>query len=288
MNKNLKLALIFVGVVAALVVVFNIESIHDWFEPDPDPSLFEKRLNEVKSKIEAMNGYDEKAYKDLVSDIDVWKNRKDINEEGRQSLRMTLYEGMIAKIKASYNNALANYNDNPTAAHNSMANNVKGLDAVAKDMKKTLDSDANEIKELHKLYTAIYNFVRGGHKPSVDFNEESFTWTSFDDHKRSFISAANSYRNNSLYSKLSHIKGFNEGLSESQVASKVEANRKSYYEELSDAIVECFSKSGDNQLESYKRVVNQFDDQTDDDSDAFNNLMRAYGIYRDSYSNSNL
>ena len=37
MNKNLKLALIFVGVVAALVVVFNIESIHDWFEPDPDP-----------------------------------------------------------------------------------------------------------------------------------------------------------------------------------------------------------------------------------------------------------
>lgn len=285
MNKNLKLALIFVGVVAALVVVFNIESIHDWFEPDLDPSLFEKRLNEVKSKIEAMNGYDEKAYKDLVSDIDVWKNRKDINEEGRQSLRMTLYEGMIAKIKASYNNALANYNDNPTAAHNSMANNVKGLDAVAKDMNKTLDSDANEIKELHKLYTAIYNFVRGGHKPSVDFKEESKTWTSFDDHVSTRVSSANSYRGNSLYSKLSHIKGFNEGLSENQVKSKMEPFRDSYYEDLVTIIIEFFGKSGENQYQAYKNVVNNYGEETDYKSTkAYRMLMSDYNRYRERYS----
>ncbi len=290
MNKNLKLALIFVGVCAVLFVVFNIGDIIKSLNGEDEgnsPSSFEEQLENLKSRMEAMDGYDQKAFKDLVADIDVWKKRTDIDEEGRATLRLTLFEGMLKKIEADYNNTLANYNDKPADAHKRLSNDAKGLDDVAKIMEKPLDIAANEIKTLHQLYINVYNFVNSGHKPTAEFNEESKTWISFDDHKDVFTATAAKYRNNPLYSKLNHINKFNEGLSDSNVRAIVEQHRDSYYEELAKKIIDYFSNSGDEQTGKYSEVLYDFNLQTGDDSPAYKNLLREYRVYRASYETSN-
>jgi len=282
------MALIFVGVIAVLAVIFYFDDFQKIIGGDEvvTSSELEGRLAEVKSKVEAMDGYNSKDFKDLVANIDVWKNKTYIDEEGRATLRLTLFEGMLKKIEADYNNTLANYNIKPADAHKRLNNDVAGLNEVAKVMDKALDNDAKEIKTIHQLYTNVYNFVNSGHKPKAEFKvDEGKTWKSFDEHKNGFVATAAGYRNNQLYSKLNHISKFNEGLSENNVRKNVDNYRDSFYEDLAKQIIDYFGSIDENQLESYKYVVNAFDRETDDNSTAYKTLMSAYKNYRKEYSN---
>ncbi len=284
MNKKLKLTLTFIACVALFVVVFLVANRSN---NGNDDALLNELRNKIKKEVATQSNIDFSSYQMLVDSIDAWKKQGSVKSKDVAILHKTLYEEVSGKIFALYNDVLARYNSNPDKSHQQLLDYNELAEKIESDI-TTLGESAGgksvDVKNLHSLYMDIRSLVQNRQAPTPDFDRQKLTWTSFDDQKQQLLDTIAGYRNNQWYAKIKHIKGFAEAVDPKEVAAAIEKCRNSYYEELAEQIMDYFDKKGD-QSPAYMKVFSDFDDQTDDDSDAFHKLVINYKIYIDAYKN---
>ncbi len=232
----MKCTLIFAIVVGGLIFALNAESIFtssgDNF-PDEDKIDIKELCDDIRKEWDEASGWDEELYQNRKDDIEQSKGINLFSMTDYNTVKNTLRESSTNKACDSYIHEL--HNDVFSDANLQKA--YKGVQAVKKHEELNNDPRVKEVEERHNLYTKIKSFVNGGHYVSAKFDTENTSWVSFTAKKSSILATAKKYRTNKIFiGEMQKIPGFVAGLEESEVASKVDAQKTRFYDALATQI----------------------------------------------------
>lgn len=254
-SKTLKLALVFLIIAGAILLIFNLDSmIGDHFQgdfPKEDKVDITEKCEEIRSAWADEKGWSKTLFLAQKQGIEQENKLKMYSQEGYQTVINCLCETSVNTVCGAYNEALS---ASPFERH-ALLKCYTGVDELSKMEGLSKDSRIEEVKKIHDLYKKIYAFVNSSHKitPSFDINSEE-GWKSFDSQRSGVIATAKSYRNNPLYSRLSGIPGFSAGLEETKLRSTLDAHVKSFFQDLSNQIIAAFKQSNDSSAEALAKL----------------------------------
>lgn len=261
--KIVKLLSIFVGVLLVLLGAIYIPKFFDSSDDDfGDEDLVDitELCESIRSQWEKSVGWNQKLYSDIRSDIDQSKGMGMFTLSGYNTVNNTLRESSINAVNKAYMAALHNRNFSEDA----LVKQYNGIQYLMKAEKMEKDSRVVEVLNRHSLYTKIKSFVNSSHSIYPKYDTKTNSWKSFESQQNAILSTARSYRDNTLYSKeMSHIPGFQSGLSESSLKSEIGNNRPSFYKTLSSQIIDHFTtleKTQEN-VNLLNHVYEEFDKQ---------------------------
>ena len=119
--------------------------------------------------------------------------------------------------------------------------NYKGVEALAQAEHMGNDPQISHIMQLHELYTNISSFIASNYAITAEFDTFRETWDSFAKKQYEILTQAREFSGDTLYSELSHLPGFQEGLDEAKLKDATNAFRETFYNDLSDQIVAHFN-----------------------------------------------
>lgn len=126
-------------------------------------------------------------------------------------------------------------------------------------------------KNLEDFIAEIKNSIKNR---TPEFEEGSKTWLSFDEGYNWYIEY---YKKNPLYSKIESQKLFSD--------KEIQEIKEKYYDTLADTIIKASNTMEDRVLQTYKNVIEDFDEETDNNSNAYKKLMQWYRNYRERWRN---
>lgn len=264
--KALKLLLIFVILAGGLFVALNWKSITTTVMGNDD-NFVDKDLIDISDKCEEIRNawgrcieWDESLYTAQRADINQSKSMGMFSREGYNTVNNALRESAINKACGSY---LACLHDTLFDS-SKLQQQYDGVQFLKEHEKLENDPRVKEVEERHTLYKKIDSFVRSPHYISPRFDTEDADWTSFAAYQNNILSTARSYRNNKLYTtEMTHIPGFQNGLSESHLESVTNAYRSRFYEGLCTQIINHFESDSVSQENAkvLSKVYNNFSNQ---------------------------
>lgn len=255
--KTVKLLSIFVLLVGAIFLALN------WSSLFPDDSNKDEFTSEDKidisaecSKIrdawEAQKKWSADLYKSEREDIDQSKAMGLFSREGYNTVNNCLRESAANKACDDYLTALHDSKDFSDA---SLQSAYKGVKFMKDAEKMEKDPRIQDVEKRHQLYTSIRNFVNSSHTITPHFDVVSTEWTSFASAQNSILTQARNYRQNPLFSEMSHISGFTSGLDEAKLKEITNPQRGRFYTSLSQQIINYFRS--ETPTEDKQRLLNQ-------------------------------
>ena len=243
--KIVKLIGILLIIVAAIIGAIYLPDLFGESEDDNFVSTDLVDVNIVRndfiSQWENAKTWDEALHKEQRDKVLRYKNNQMLSKASYEALLNIIRETVINKVCNTYNDALKASPSNHRKITNAYSNiskvkKVEGLDTIA-----SADHRIARVEKLHKYYCNVRSFAESSHRMSATLDTIYLTWKSFDELKQVKLSTANSYRNNTLYSEVSHIDAIVNGLKETEVVRKVEQQRLGFYSSLYNAILEHFN-----------------------------------------------
>lgn len=243
--KVVKLVLIFLAITCAILLFINWPDIPGPEVHNEDDGFAQEDILDIKVECEKIrlawercNGWDETVYGDLRSDIDQSKKMRLFSREGYNIVNNCLRETSINKVCDAYHSEIGNLT---SFSHKNVVqcyNHVQKLMEL-EQLDKTLER-INEVLALHNYYSEVKKFTDSSHRIIPKFKTETTEWVSFASIKQSVLNKGNRLLQDPLYSKVSHIPGFEEGLSPKFLNKATEKWRSSFYEELCSQIIAHF------------------------------------------------
>lgn len=245
--KAIKLIAIFLGIAAILFVVFNLDAII----PDSskgsssDESInLDARCNEIRSAWKEESGWNKELFQSLWNEIEQEKKLNMYSENGFTTVKNCLLETAINKVCGAYKNAL---HGNPFDAKvlQTRYNGAKEL-STYEDLAKEARLDS--VMRIHSLYQNVSKFVNSDHTitPSFSLNSSPY-WKPFNSSRNAILQTAQKYRQDALFSKVSHLPGFREGVDPDKLKKKLDSQEAGFYKKLSSQIVTAFKPMTHNQ-----------------------------------------
>ena len=195
------------------------------------------KCKEIRDAWAGQNGWNDSLYHAQRDDIDQSKSMKLLTEDGYITLNKTLREAAASTACAGYKSSLrvTPFSDG------ALQRNYKGVKTLAQAEQMGNDPQVSHIMQLHELYTNISSFIASDHAITAEFDTFRETWDSFAKKQYEVLSQAREFSGNALYSELSHLPGFQEGLDEAKLKDDTNAFRETFYNDLSNQIVAHFN-----------------------------------------------
>lgn len=261
--KIVKLTVVFAVIAAAIYGILYISGNVGAGEKTDEPldGTVAEQCDLISEAWGRQNGWSKKLYEYHRDEINQ-NNGMGIykNESEYRTVYNRLIETATNAACDSYNSALKA----STFNHNNLVNAYNGVCEVCSLEGLDGDGRVKGVKEKHDLYSKVHNFVGSSHAISPKFDRERHTWTSFRNHQAGVLGTASSYRNHKLFGEIKHIPGFVDGLDESKLKSQTDKYYSSFYDNLSQQIVDCFSgleRTPENQRD-LDRVYEKYTDET--------------------------
>lgn len=242
--KYVKLLLIFLVIAGGVFLALNWGSMFGSSDADEDfmdeDSVdIEKMCEDIRMAWAEEDGWNAALYKDQRENVNFKKVLKVFSQTGYNTVNNALREGAANAVRRGYLNSLqgAEYAHKKVNAAYDAAEELKKLESMAED------SRIKEVEDLHVFYNEVYNFVHSNHyiTPKLDTRPESFGWKEFSLTQRSILGTAQRLRNDKRFKNMETVPGFVEGLDESTLRANTDKQRRSFYEKLSQQIIDHFS-----------------------------------------------
>lgn len=198
------------------------------------------KCKEIRDAWAGQNGWNDSLYHALRDDIDQSKSMKLLTEDAYNTLNKALRVAAAGKAYEGYLNAL---HATPFSDAD-LQRNYKGVKVLAQAEHMGNDPQVSHIMQLHELYTNISSFIASNHAITADFDTYHEKWDSFVKKQEIVLTQAREFSGDTLYSELSHLPGFREGLDEAKLKDATNAFRETFYNDLSNQIVTHFNSKG--------------------------------------------
>lgn len=195
------------------------------------------KCKDIRDAWAGQNGWNDSLYHAQRDDIDQSKSMKLLTEDGYITLNKTLREAAASKACEGYKSCLRA----TPFSDGALQRNYKGVKTLAQAEQMGNDPQVSHIMQLHELYTNISSFIASDHAITAEFDTFRETWDSFAKKQYDVLSQAREYSGNALYSELSHLPGFQDGLDEAKLKDATNAFRETFYNDLSNQIVAHFN-----------------------------------------------
>lgn len=243
MKKGIKLILIFLLVAGLVFLLLNLDSLFGnrvHIEEGGDLSEeITKECDKIREEWAEAKGWDESLFVKQSNAIDQGQKLKKYSSVGYQAVTNTLRESSINTVCDAYW-----YNLRDRYDHKALQSRYSGVSALSKYKDYASDDRIKHVKNVHGLYTKVYNFTHSNHTLSPNFNPEAGSgnwWTSYEKLREGVLSLASSYKSNSLYREISSVPGFNDGLDPNHLNQVLSAQKESFYQSLSQQIISSYS-----------------------------------------------
>ena len=269
--KFFKLILIFILLAGGLTVALLWETIVPPGDKAQQVDSFDMaRVDEERANIvdqwERQPDWDKNLHIRQSSRIDQLKNSGLIGENGYLTLRNSIIENSSNKALKNYMKAINAENRSKEKVNDS----YKAFVFLRDNEGLKDDPRVKEGLERHRLFTNVSNFVGNPHKISPNFKTEQLDWVSFDSQQNRILNEASSYRGHKYYADIRTWPGFDEGLNSAKLKSVTEAQRKGFYQNLSNQIINHFSSASGQPTEeraaNLKTVFTRFANESNETS----------------------
>ena len=241
--KILKLSGILLALIASIIGVIAISNLIDNKELSPETITDEINIsqtcNDFTKQWEETPIWNKKLHEEQRNKVLLWSNNKMLSMQGHETLINNIYENSINKVYNGYYAALRKkpFNHKNLMAAYSHVGGIKNVETTAQN-----DTRIKKITQLHNYYNNVNSFANSSHQLTANLSA-NFTWTPFNELKNAKLAAARAYRTNPLYNEVKHIATIVKGLSDNEVARKVENHRDAFYASLTQRIITYFKTS---------------------------------------------
>jgi hypothetical protein len=245
--KAIKLIAIFLGIAAILFVVFNLDAII----PDSskgsssDESInLDARCNEIRSAWKEEPGWNKELFQSTWNEIEQERKLGMYTENGFTTVKNCLLETAINKVCSAYKIAL---HGNPFDAK-ALQTRYSGAKELSTYEELAKEARLDSVMRIHQLYLNVSKFVNSDHTitPSFSLNSSPY-WKPFNSSRNAILQTAQKYRQDALFSKVSHLPGFREGVDPDKLKKKLDSQEAGFYKKLSSQIVTAFKPMTHNQ-----------------------------------------
>lgn len=299
MKKYIKLIGVFLLIAGGVLLMLHLDAIKLSISGDRgevEGGFITMEGDEIRAAWDAVHGWDESLYKKQYNRIEQ-RNKSGLYRTQKDHIDMlaTLQVASTSSIYDAYMSDLLPQN----YSHKALEGDYEGVEYLLKIPDYASNAKLVEVKEIHTLYREIYRFTRNSsHRLSVklDTLASSVEWQSFEKCKEEVLSTADNYRKNENYDKLKSVNGFSEGLSSEKLEKILSAQNKSFYKDLSDAIIAHYNSKTFTEalLEQLNDAVNRYSDayasdvSPSDESYGFKQLNDFYNNKKDPFDDPRL
>ena len=265
--KALKLAGIFVILVAAIALALNWESIFkkgghgDEFAEEDKLNITEE-CGKIRKGWDAAKEWDKELYELQRADIDQSRAMGLFSKEGYNTVNNTLRETAANSACNAYMSELGS----PQFSDSRLQKQYSGVKLLAQAEKMGSDPRIAKVMGIHKLYTDIRKFEQSPHSIRPHFDRDNTDWTSFATLQNGIVATAASYRQNPYYKYLHNVPGFETTLNANHIRKVTGSLRAAFYYGLSQQIIDYFNEVEPTQtnLNLFNQIYKNF---TREDSD---------------------
>ena len=192
-------------------------------------------------------GWNEELYKSQSADI----------EQRRDSFSLDQYNTVLNCLReAATNKACDGYMEalhKQPFSDSELKKQYSGVQMVKKSEQLGNDPRSSQVEQIHRLYTATRNFISSKHQITAQYNAKSNSWAKFDDQKNKILKEARVLNQNPLFSEISMVPGFKDGLDVRKLENKLAGMRNTFYQQLCNQIVNHYKKAAATQ-DNYNRM----------------------------------
>lgn len=265
MKKIVKISVIFLLVAGLIFLLLNLDALFgSHADLDDEVELSEeitKECDRIRAEWADAKGWDEALYVKQSNAIDQGQKLKKYSPGGYRAVTDALRESSINAVCNAYWYNLKDHYD-----HKALQSRYSGVSALSKYADYASDNRIKRVKDVHGLYTKVYNFTRSSHTLTPSFNAEAGSgswWTSYEKLREGVLSTASSYKGNSQYKEISSVPGFDSGLDPNHLGQVLSAQKESFYRSLSQQIISYYSGKAPNSdlADQLDAVVDKYGDE---------------------------
>lgn len=254
--KILKLLIIFLVLSGAIFLILNWSSLfpstpsnteEKWSEVDKLDVT--KECAKIRDAWAQETGWNEELYKSQRADIDQSKAMGLFSMKGYDAVDRCLHETATNKACDGYMDAL---HKQPFSA-TELNKQFTGVQMVKKSEKLGNDPRTTKVEQIQKLYLAVQKFIGSKHQITAKFNPNTNNWQNFDAEKNKILQQARALNQNPLFSEISMIPGFKDGLNIKTLENKFAGMRNTFYQQLSNQIINHYKNVAVTQ-DNYNRL----------------------------------
>lgn len=269
--KYIKLLLIFIVLVVGIFVILNWSQLfptppsqqeEGWVEVDK--LNISEECQKIRDAWAKEEGWNEELYKKQRDDIEQSKAMKLFTLKGYDAVDRCLHETATNKACDGY---MAELHKTPFD-ESELNKQYNGVQMVKKSEHLGNDPRSQKVEQIHQVYTAAKNFLNGKQDITPRYDARTNSWVSFSDQQSKIINGAKAVYNNPLFSEVSHIPGFKDGLDPNKLKSKTDGQKASFYQNLCNQIITHFKKApattdNYNKMDvAVKKFASQYKDKT--------------------------
>lgn len=233
--KYIKLTGIFVVCAALLFLVMNWSSITTSGGKDggfgtEDKVDIEKECREIRAAWSSATGWNAELYQKQRNRINQLKAAGMFSRKGYTTVNNCMLEEATNKACDGYINQLKNVKPFSDAR---LCAEYSGIRTLTQEEHMGEDARIKRVTKIHTLYSNVKTFQIALHPK---FDTTSHSWTSFPDAKQRLLQRAASYRNDPMFSEISHVPGFQDKLNDAKINTLLTPMPKSYYTDLTSLI----------------------------------------------------
>ena len=254
--KYIKLLIIFLILSGAIFLILNWSSLFPSTPPKTEEKWSEvdklditKECAKIRDAWAQETGWNEELYKSQRADIDQSKAMGLFSMKGYDAVDRCLHEIATNKACDSYMDAL----HKQTFSASDLNKQYSGVQMVKKSEKLGNDPRSTKVEQIHKFYLAVQKFIGSKHQINAKFNTSTNSWQNFDAEKNKILQEARALTQNPLFSEISMIPGFKDGLNTKTLENKFAGMRNTFYQQLCNQIVNHFKNAAATQ-DNYDRM----------------------------------
>lgn len=254
--KLIKLLIIFLILSGAIFLILNWSSLFPSTPPKTEEKWSEvdklditKECAKIRDAWAQETGWNEDLYKSQRADIDQSKAMGLFSMKGYDAVDRCLHEAATNKACDGYMDAL---HKQPFSATD-LNKQYSGVQMVKKSEKLGNDPRTTKVEQIHKLYLAVQKFIGIKHQITAKFNTSTNSWQNFDAEKNKILQEARALNQNPLFSEISMIPGFKDGLNTKSLENKFAGMRNTFYQQLSNQIINHYKNVAVTQ-DNYNRL----------------------------------
>lgn len=254
--KLIKLLIIFLVLSGAIFLILNWSSLFPSTPPQKEENWSEmdklditKECKKIRDAWAQETGWNEELYKSQRADIDQSKAMGLFSMKGYDAVDRCLHETATNKACDGYMDAL---HKQPFSAAD-LNKQYSGVQMVKKSEKLGNDPRSTKVEQIHKLYLAVQKFIGSKHQITAKFNSNTNSWLNFDAEKNKILQEARALNQNPLFSEISMIPGFKDGLNSKSLESKFAGMRNTFYQQLCNQIINHYQNVAVTQ-DNYNRL----------------------------------
>ena len=254
--KIFKILIIFLVLSGAIFLILNWSSLFPSTPPKAEENWsVEDKLDiteeckKIRDAWAQETGWNEELYKSQRADIDQSKGMGLFSIKGYDAVDRCLHETATNKACDGYMEAL----HKQPFSDSELKKQYSGVQMVKKSEQLGNDPRSSQVEQIHRLYTATRNFISSKHQITAQYNAKSNSWAKFDDQKNKILKEARVLNQNPLFSEISMVPGFKDGLDVRKLENKLAGMRNTFYQQLCNQIVNHYKKAAATQ-DNYNRM----------------------------------